>query len=62
MSFATFSADTIAGHDRLAAIADVFASGWTSVVHEVLPLEKAVLAHQKIAAGEVFGRIVLTPS
>jgi NADPH2:quinone reductase len=61
MSFATFSADTIAGHDRLAAIADVFASGWASVVHEVLPLEKAVLAHQKIAAGEVFGRIVLTP-
>jgi NADPH:quinone reductase-like Zn-dependent oxidoreductase len=32
------------------------------VVHEVLPLEQAVLAHQKMAAGEVFGRIVLVPS
>jgi NADPH:quinone reductase-like Zn-dependent oxidoreductase len=32
------------------------------VVHEVLPLEKAVLAHQKMDAGEVFGRIVLTPA
>jgi NADPH:quinone reductase-like Zn-dependent oxidoreductase len=33
-----------------------------TVVHEVLTLEQAVLAHQKIEAGEVFGRIVLTPS
>ncbi|HWM96312.1 MAG TPA: zinc-binding dehydrogenase [Streptosporangiaceae bacterium] len=32
------------------------------VVHEVLPLEQAVLAHQKMDAGEVFGRIVLVPS
>lgn len=31
------------------------------VVHELLPLEQAVLAHQKMDAGEVFGRIVLTP-
>jgi hypothetical protein len=30
-------------------------------LHEVLPLERAVLAHQKMQAGEVFGRIVLTP-
>ena len=30
------------------------------MVHEVLPLEQAVLAHQKMDAGEVFGRIVLT--
>ena len=29
---------------------------------ELLPLEQAVLAHQKIDAGEVFGRIVLVPS
>jgi NADPH:quinone reductase-like Zn-dependent oxidoreductase len=33
-----------------------------SVVHELLPLEQAVLAHRKMAAGEVFGRIVLAPS
>ena len=25
------------------------------LVHEVLPLEQAVLAHQKMDAGEVFG-------
>ena len=31
------------------------------VVHELLPLEQAVLAHQKMDAGEVFGRIVLAP-
>jgi NADPH:quinone reductase-like Zn-dependent oxidoreductase len=33
-----------------------------AVVHEELPLEQAVLAHHKMDAGEVFGRIVLTPS
>jgi NADPH:quinone reductase len=32
-----------------------------TVVHELLPLEQAVLAHQKMDTGEVFGRIVLTP-
>jgi len=32
------------------------------VVHEVLPLEQAVLAHRKMETGEVFGRIVLVPS
>jgi hypothetical protein len=31
-------------------------------MHELLPLEQAVLAHQKMDAGEVFGRIVLMPS
>ena len=32
-----------------------------AVVHEVLPLDQAALAHRKMDAGEVFGRIVLTP-
>jgi len=32
------------------------------VVHELLPLEQALLAHQKMEAGEVFGRIALVPS
>ncbi len=27
----------------------------------MLPLEQAVLAHQKMGAGEMFGRIVLGP-
>jgi NADPH:quinone reductase len=66
MSFATFSTDTVAGPDRRAAIAELFAAAGRgelhSVVHELLPLEHAVLAHRKIEAGEVFGRIVLTPS
>ena len=33
-----------------------------AVIHERLAIDQAVLAHQKMEAGEVFGRIVLTPS
>jgi NADPH:quinone reductase len=65
MSFATFSGATVTDADRSAVIAELFASSvrgeLRSVVHEVLPLEQAALAHQKMAAGQVFGRIVLTP-
>jgi NADPH2:quinone reductase len=66
MSFATFSTDTVAASDRRAVTADLFAAAARgelhSVVHEQLPLEQAVLAHQKMDAGEVFGRIVLVPA
>jgi NADPH:quinone reductase len=66
MSFATFSGNTVPEADRRAETAEVFAAAMRgelrSVVHELLPLEQAVLAHQKMAAGEVFGRIVLSPS
>ena len=65
MSFATFSANTVPQADRRGATAEVFAAAirgeLDSVVHEVLPLEQAVLAHQKMDAGGVFGRIVLVP-
>ena len=65
LSFATFSANTVPQADRRAVTAELFAAAargeLTSVVHEVLPLEQAVLAHRKMHAGEVFGRIVLTP-
>jgi NADPH:quinone reductase len=65
MSFATFSTDTVPPSDRNAAIAGLFAAAVAgevrSVVHGQLPLEQAVLAHQMMDAGEVFGRIVLTP-
>jgi NADPH2:quinone reductase len=65
MSFATFSTGTVAASDRRAAVAELFAAArrgeLRAVVHEQLPLEQAVLAHRKMAAGEVFGRIVLTP-
>lgn len=65
MSFAAFSAATVAGADRRAVRSEQFAAASRgeieTVVHEVLPLDAAVLAHQKMDAGEVFGRIVLTP-
>ncbi|WP_326667349.1 zinc-binding dehydrogenase [Streptomyces sp. NBC_01257] len=65
MSFAAFSAATVTGAERSAVRSQQFAAAGrgeiTTVVHEVLPLDAAVLAHQKMYAGEVFGRIVLTP-
>jgi NADPH2:quinone reductase len=66
LSFATFSSDTVPAPDRCAVRAAQFEAAGRgelqTVVHEVLPLEQAVLAHQKMDAGEVFGRIVLVPS
>jgi NADPH2:quinone reductase len=65
LSFAAFSADTVPEPDRRAVRTEQFEAASRGelrmVVHEVLPLEQAVLAHQKMAAGEVFGRIVLVP-
>ena len=64
-SFATFSSDTVPAPERRAVRAAQFEAAGRGelemVVHEVLPLEQAVLAHQKMAAGEVLGRIVLVP-
>ncbi|WP_429426284.1 zinc-dependent alcohol dehydrogenase family protein [Nocardia sp. GAS34] len=66
MSFATFSADTVPPLERRAATAELFTAASRGelkvVVHETLHLEQAVLAHRKMEAGEVFGRIALTPS
>lgn len=65
MSFATFSAATVSGADRRTVRGELFAAAARgdveTVVHELLPLDGAVLAHRKMDAGEVFGRIVLTP-
>jgi NADPH:quinone reductase len=65
LSFATFSTDTVPGPERQAAIAGLLAAAADGelrpVVHQVLPLEQAVLAHQQMAFGQVFGRIVLVP-
>ncbi|MFF2328695.1 MULTISPECIES: zinc-binding dehydrogenase [unclassified Streptomyces] len=65
MSFAAFSAATVTQADRRAVRSEQFAAasrgGIETVVHELLPLDGAVLAHQKMDTGEVFGRIVLTP-
>jgi NADPH2:quinone reductase len=65
LSFATFSAATVAAEERnrvRAAQFDAAGRGeLTAVVHEVLPLGRAADAHRKMDAGEVFGRIVLKP-
>ncbi|MFF0495622.1 zinc-binding dehydrogenase [Nocardia aobensis] len=65
LSFATFSADTVSEPDRRAVRTEQFAAAGRgelrTVVHEILPLHDAVLAHRKMDAGEVFGRIVLAP-
>ncbi|MEU8945645.1 zinc-binding dehydrogenase [Streptomyces sp. NPDC048489] len=65
LSFATFSSDTVPGSDRQAVRSSQFSEAVRgelhTVVHEVLPLEQAALAHRAMDAGEVFGRVVLTP-
>ncbi|MFF0452762.1 zinc-dependent alcohol dehydrogenase family protein [Nocardia africana] len=65
LSFATFSADTVPEPDRRTVRAQQFGAAargeLRTVVHEVLPLDDAALAHRKMDAGEVFGRIVLVP-
>ncbi|MEV5412532.1 zinc-dependent alcohol dehydrogenase family protein [Thermopolyspora sp. NPDC052614] len=65
LTFATFSADTVAKSDQHAVRAAQFAAlnrgEVHSVVHEVLPLDEAAVAHRMMDDGEVFGRIVLTP-
>ncbi len=66
MSFATFSTNTVPQAARTTTTADLFAAATRgelrSVVHELLPLDQAVLAHQKMDAGEVLGRVVLVPA
>ncbi|WP_179775944.1 zinc-dependent alcohol dehydrogenase family protein [Amycolatopsis endophytica] len=65
LSFATFSADTVPAAERAsvrAAQLTAAANGeLRAVVHDVLPLAQAASAHRRMDAGEVFGRIVLTP-
>ncbi|MDN3028247.1 zinc-binding dehydrogenase [Streptomyces sp. S.PB5] len=65
LSFATFSSDTVPGPDRQAVrsshFADAAHGGLRTVVHAVLPLDQAVLAHREMDAGKVFGRVVLAP-
>jgi NADPH:quinone reductase-like Zn-dependent oxidoreductase len=65
MSFAAFSAATVPEADLRAVRSELFTAAGRgeidAVVHELLPLDEAVLAHQKMDAGEVFGRIVLLP-
>ncbi|MFF7369694.1 zinc-binding dehydrogenase [Streptomyces tricolor] len=65
LSFATFSSDTVPRPDRQAVRSSHFADAahgdLRTVVHGVLPLDQAVLAHREMDAGKVFGRVVLAP-
>ncbi|MFI6541624.1 zinc-binding dehydrogenase [Streptomyces prunicolor] len=65
LSFATFSSDTVPRAERRtvrsAQFDDAVQGDLRTVVHEVLPLRQAALAHHAMDAGTVFGRIVLTP-
>ncbi|GHH43207.1 oxidoreductase [Lentzea cavernae] len=65
LSFSTFSANTVPNDDkravRTAQFAEAARGDLTAVVHEVLPLAQAASAHRRMEAGEVFGRVVLTP-
>ncbi|MGW1065670.1 zinc-binding dehydrogenase [Streptomyces aureus] len=65
VSVATFSLDTVPRADLARIRADQFEAAvkgdLSTVVHAVLPLEAAADAHRRMDAGEVFGRIVLTP-
>ena len=64
-SFATFSLDSVPrealSSARTALLREAAAGLLTPVVDDVLPLEQAAEAHRRMDAGDVFGRIVLTP-
>ncbi|GAA3110318.1 zinc-binding dehydrogenase [Pseudonocardia yunnanensis] len=66
LSIATFSTATVPAADRRAVRAAQFAAAARgelhAVIHDVLPLDQAAIAHHRMDASEVFGRIVLTPS
>ncbi|MGN6127223.1 MAG: zinc-binding dehydrogenase, partial [Humibacter sp.] len=59
-SFATFSLDTVAVSERnevrLRQFEESARGGLTPVVHDVLPLEDAAVAHRQMDSGSVFGR------
>jgi hypothetical protein len=65
MSFATLSSASLPETDRRAVRTAHFAAAsrgeLRTVVDRVPPLRQAVLAHQKMDAGEAVGRIVLAP-
>lgn len=65
ISYGTFTLDAVPRAELARARAGYFDAaargGLHPVVHAVLPLGQAAEAHRRIDAGEVFGRIVLTP-
>lgn len=65
LSIHTLSLDTVPTVDRDQVRADYFAAATRGEIHavvdDVLPLDRAAEAHQRMDDGRVFGRIVLTP-
>lgn len=65
-SVGTFSLDTVPTVERDRVRVEYFDAAARgelhAVVDDVLPLDRAAEAHQRMDDGEVFGRIVLTPS
>jgi NADPH:quinone reductase-like Zn-dependent oxidoreductase len=65
ISFGTLSLDTVPRTElhraRAEAFLDAVRGTMHAVVHDVLPLADAAVAHRRMDAGEVFGRLVLTP-
>lgn len=65
LSFSTFSLNTVSIPERNRVRAHLFESAARgevrAIVHEVLPLSRAAEAHQRMDAGEVFGRFALVP-
>ncbi len=65
LSFAIFSADSVSTEDRRTVASELLAAAGrgevATVVHDVLPLAHAELAHRQLDAGTVFGRFALVP-
>ncbi|MGP3533824.1 zinc-binding dehydrogenase [Microbacterium sp. RD1] len=65
LSFSSFSLDIVPSAEKAQARAELLTAAargeLTPVVHDVLPLKDAAQAHERMDAGEVFGRIVLVP-
>jgi len=65
ISFGTLSLDTVPRAELARVRAEQFDAAVRgeihAVVHDIMPLHAAADAHRRMDAGEVFGRIVLTP-
>jgi NADPH2:quinone reductase len=65
ISYGTFSLNTVPRADLAHTRANLFAAATRGelhpVVHDILALDRAADAHRRMDAGDVFGRIVLTP-
>jgi NADPH:quinone reductase and related Zn-dependent oxidoreductases len=65
LTFSTFSANTVSELNRRETAVHLFelaSKGELEImIHEVLPLDQAVLAHQKLERSEAFGRLLLSP-